>query len=286
MRGRIAALLLIVVASQMISACSRVVSVEPLLPGNSAPGWDGAYLGTMDLEKRGTLPFVLQMRRRGDGAYDFTVHTGGLGKDIYQPSTALDLIGRGEVRIADLGDSFAVAQTRCEIALAPDPNMQTEMRTLTDMVAVARRFGAMSKNAPPSNYIGPFVYTLLRGTPARAEAIMGLDGQETIRQAAQGTGIAVDKWEGGVGDGLLIGSNLMFEGDDIHISSTAGPGTAMPFFARLARTLFAKPDVKNAMVWTRLAPDKLAKLHFNDRYPPAGQVVGWCNLYLAVPKEK
>jgi hypothetical protein len=286
MRARIAALLLIVFASQMMSACSRIVSVEPLLPANSAPGWDGAYAGAIDVEKRGTLPFLLQLQHRGDGAYDFTIHSGALGKDLFQPSAPLNLVGRGEVRIADLGDSLAVAQTRCEIAMAADPKMQTEFRTLADMIAVAKRFGAMGKNEPRSNYLGPFVYTLLRGSPARVDAIMGLDEQATIKQAAEGTSVEVDKWEGGVGDGMLIGSNLIFESDDLHVSSKGAPGAALPFFARLAHTLFAKADVKNTMAWTRVAPDKLAKLHLENRYPPAGQAGGWCNLYLAVPKDR
>jgi hypothetical protein len=278
---------LLVVASQMLSACGRIVSVEPLLGTTSSPQhWEGAYLGEMDADKRGKVPLLLQLKRRGDGAYDITIHTSGLGIDLWQATRPLDLVGRGEVRIADLGDTFAVAETRCEIALNLGPGKEMERRVVTDMIAAARRLGAMSKNRPHSQYLGPYVYGLMRGTPARAELITGLEGITTIAELAKGTNVEVDKWEGGVGDGILLGSNLLFETDDIHVSTNGAPGAVMPIFAKLARAVFAAKDVKNVMVWTRVAGDRIARLRFDNRYPPRDQAGVWCNLMYTVPSDE
>jgi len=283
-----AALCAIAGVSLMLSACGRVVSVDPLVSGMpaSAQHWDGAYVGMIDDERRGPFPMLLRLTARADGAYDFTIHTRGFTKDIFQGAGALDLAGRGEARIADLGAGLAVAQTRCEMAMAIDTSMAAEARTMNDMMEAARRFGAASKNEPHSNYLGPFVYAFLRGGPARPQTILGISGVDDVKEAAQGTGVDVDKWEGGAGDGVLVGSGLVFESDDIHIASHGQPGSAQPFFARLAHKLFATAEVKNSITWTRVAPEKLTALHFAERYPPPGQVGGWCNLFAAVPKDK
>jgi hypothetical protein len=289
MLAKLATLSAIVFASQMLSACSRVVSVDPLLAGvsRSAEHWEGAYVGTIDDEKRGPFPMLLRLVPRADGTYEFTIHAHGFTKDIFQAPGALDLVGRGEVQIADLGQSLAVAQTRCEMAMTVDYTMPVESKTMADMMDAARRFGASSNNAPHSKYLGPFVYAFLRGGPARPQAILGISNLDDVKEAAQGTGVdIVDKWDGGAGDGILFGSGLVFESDDIHIASHGGPGSAQPFFAHLAGRLFAAADIKNSIIWTRVAPEKLAALHFADRYPPPGQVGAWCNLFAAVPKSK
>ncbi len=286
--AKVAVLCALVGASQMLSACGRVVSVDPIVAGmpRSAEHWDGAYLGTIGDEKRGPFPMLLRLTARADGAYEFTIHARGFTKDIFQGAGALDLVGRGEVRIADLGQGLAVAETRCEMAMSVDAKMPVEALTMAEMMAAARRFGAASKNVPHSNYLGPYVYAFVRGGPAKPQTILGIGNWDDAKEAAQGTGMDVDKWEGGAGDGVLLGSGLVFESDDIHIANHGTPASAQPFFARLAGKLFSAADVKNSMVWTRVAPEKLAALRFAERYPPAGQVGGWCNLLAAVPSEK
>ena len=286
--ARIAVLFAAFFTAQALSACSRLVSVDPLAAGLPASHeqWGGAYTTTLKGDKGGGLPMLLRLMPRGDGAYDFTIHSRGPGKDIFAGSGALDLIGRGEVRLADLGEGYAVAQTRCEIAVSADASLPVERRTMADMMEIARRFGALSKNVPHSNYLGPFVYALVRGGPARPETIVGIDSLTAVTEAAQGTSVDVDKWEGGVGDGMLLGSGLVFESDDIHIANHGGTATIQPFFARLAKELFSAKEVGNLVSWDRVAPERLSALRYSNRFPPAGEIGGWCNLLAAMPKDK
>lgn len=284
---RRASWIVLLLIAPLIGACSRVVSVEPLaadLPP-SLQNWAGAYTGELDSDKQGKMAMLLQLKQRGDGTYDFTLHSRGPGRDLFAPGDVLDLMGRGEVRLIDVGDGLAAAQTRCEIGFVLRPDAPPQSRTLSDMVDVARRFGETSKSVPHSNYLGPYVYTFVRGTPAHAETALAVSGETIVSEAAAGTSIDVDKWENGVGDGLLIGAGMIFENDDVHIANHGAPAEARTFFAHLAQKVFANEDAKNGIVWTRVAPERLSALRFSDRYPGPGRLPGWCNIMAGVPNK-
>ena len=264
----------------LLGACSRVVSVDPLANGlpASAQRWEGAYVSDFDKSRPGDVAMLLQMKRRGDGSYDFTLHARGPGKDLFAEGEPLDLIGRGEARLVDVGENYVAAQTRCEIGFVVNAQMSAKLRTINDMTDIARRFGAMSDKVPHSNYLGPYVYTFVRGTPAKAEAVLAVDSSSMVTEAAAGTSIDVDKWEAGVGDGLLLGAGMIFESDDIHLANHGAPAEAGTFFAHLAQKVFAANEPSNHMTWTRVEPDRLSRLRLSDRFPARGRIGGWCNL--------
>jgi hypothetical protein len=278
--GKLAAAVVFVFASQMTAACSRIVSVDPLLADvpPSKARWQGAYVGALDPDKERGFEMLLRVQPRRSGGYEFTLHARGDGGDIFASSAPLDLVGRGEMRIADLDEGYAVAQTRCEISVPlRGSEMANKADVLEQLMTSARRLGELSDKGPRPRHIGPYVYALIRGGPARPEAILGLDGTSAVEEAAGGTGFAFDKWEGGTGEGMLAGAGMIFEGDDIHLSGPSG--SAKEFFTKLARKVFAG-EAKNTIVWTRVDRTKLEGLRLNDRYPASGRAGAWCNLSL------
>jgi hypothetical protein len=155
-----------VIACFAVSGCNRLVSFRALLadaPASTAR-WEGAYLATPDSSD---VPLLRQVTPATDGDHTFSIYTSGRGTEILGASSALWRIGRGEARLVDLDDRFAVAQIRCAIATPPgkDPDTEALMKNLLDAArAFGRHVGRATVFAPRRV---PHVWRCASETPGR-----------------------------------------------------------------------------------------------------------------------
>jgi hypothetical protein len=285
---KIFALLILVV----LGGCSRLISTDPLLADNppSKERWAGAYTGELG-EKAGRLEMLLQLKEESGGNYAMTIHARGLGKGLLSGNGPLSLIGVGDVRIVDLGDNYAVAQTRCEIASSPSARWARVGDKWKAVVDAARTLSELDDGddnaaSPSSQFLGPYVYPLIHRTGGDVVTLLGTtesDATEAVGEANIGL-----KDLGNIADdpGILVGANAIFEEDDLLIQPGADSAAVLGFFKRLAQKEFDGDETPgNAVRWRKLSPETLKRLQLGDHFPAQGWTRMWCNLSAATADE-
>lgn len=287
---KVTSLTLIILALTASVSCSRLVSTEPLLADQpvSKTRWVGAYSGELG-EKDDRLEMLLQLKEAADGNYAMTIHTRGRGKPLLDGRGQLSLIGVGEMRIIDLGDNYAVAQTRCEIASplsAKSALLEAKWKTVLDAAKTLHEIGndEDEASAPPPQYLGPYVYPLIRTKGDQVLTLLGTT-EFSAREALGETDIGIHR-TGDIagGPGIVIAGNAVLEEDDLHIPPQANSEVLLGFFKRLAQQELHESRVEesgNVVRWHKLPSQKLKALEFSNRFPPEGWMRMWCNLSAA-----
>jgi hypothetical protein len=287
---KVTTLIMVVIGSVSVSGCSRLVSTEPLLADRptSSASWEGAYVGELG-EKAGRLEMLLQLKKVADGNFAMTIHTRGIGKSLLAGKGPLSLIGVGETRIVDLGDNYAVAQTRCEVASPPSARWSRVADKWKTVLDAAKTLDEIDEDddeapAPSPPFLGPYVYPLILAQGDNVLTLLGTT-ETDVEEAVGEADIGIRETGNIAGDsGILIAGNAILEEDDLHIRPGSDSEALLGFFKRLAQKELGEPGDEtpgNAVRWHKLSPQKLRSLELSDQFPAEGWTRMWCNLSAA-----